>query len=558
MDTYKVQAREPGTGARWCGTVALLALPVQVAFGALLLGNASHATQMLYAGLSSALLVAAGAACLRMRRQRADAAGHLAEATRRLGRRDFARLPQLVTSAAGPEFAPVGQACLHAAAQLRRRFARLEAALEMDRWLLTVNVPEAMLRGALPLAAGILQSRSVSVALLDATDPARARCHDFLVEGGPLMDGPRELELDGHLLAAACSEGGAIDLAAVGVDARAFFTPLADSGARAFRACPLRVGEHVIGFLCVGYRMEMHDQEDELFDASAVAERLSIAFERIAGERALLGGVAPVPERSPLESGLHRALRQDEFALAYQPIVRARSRELCAVEALVRWHESATGTERLAGEFIPVAEESGLIVDLGEWVLHAACAQFAEWRREGVELDYISVNVSAHQLRHSGLMASVVSTLHRHGMVPAQLQLEFKESLLEEGPQAMALARELAQLGVRLALDDYGDGQSSLAALRELPVSALKIDRACIAGLDGSDQVRSLVRAVAGMGAATGKQVIAEGVERIEQVRFLEEAGCDAMQGFLFAEPCEPAGIVDFSRRQQQVRILVA
>jgi len=152
----------------------------------------------------------------------------------------------------------------------------------------------------------------------------------------------------------------------------------------------------------------------------------------------------------------------------------------------------------------------------------------------------------------------VLSTLQRHGMSPGQLQLEFKESLLEEGPQAMALARELAQVGVRLALDDYGDGQSSLAALRELPVSALKIDRACIAGLDGSDQVRSLVRAVAGMGVATGKQVIAEGVERIEQVRFLEEAGCDAMQGFLFAEPCEPAGIVDFSRRQQQVRILVA
>jgi len=558
MDTYKMQTKDTGTGARWCGTVALLALPVQVALGALMLGNASHAAQMLYAGVSSALLVVAGIACLRLRRRRAEGAAQLAEATRRLGRRDFARLPQLVTSAGGPEFSAVGQACLHAAAQLRRRFARLEAALEMDRWLLTVNVPEAMLRGALPLAAGILQSRSVSVALLDAADPARARCHDFLVEGGPLLEGPRELELDGQLLASACNEGGAIDLAAVGVDARAFFAPLADSGARAFRACPLRVGEHVIGFLCVGYRMEMHDQEDELFDAAAVAERLSIAFERIAGERALLGGLAPAPVRSPLESGLHRALRQDEFALAYQPIVRARSRELCAVEALVRWHESATGTERLAGEFIPVAEESGLIVDLGEWVLHAACAQYAEWRRQGVRLDYISVNVSAHQLRHSGLMASVVSTLHRHGMSPGELQLEFKESLLEEGAQVMALARELAQYGVRLALDDYGDGQSSLAALRELPVSALKIDRACIAGLDGNEQVRSLVRAVAGMGAATGKQVIAEGVERIEQLRFLEEAGCDALQGYLFAEPCEPTGIVDFSRRQQQVRILVA
>jgi hypothetical protein len=252
MDTHNMLSIEQATGARWWGTVALLALPVQVALGALLLGPASHATQMLYAGLSSALLVTAGFALLRVRRRRADAATQLAEATRRLGRRDFARLPQLASTGACPEFAPVGQACMHAAAQLRRRFARLEAALEMDRWLLTVNVPEAMLRGALPLAAGILQSRCVSVALLDAADASRARCHDFLVEGGPLMELPRELELDGQRLAAACNEGGAIDLAAVGVDARTFFAPLADSGARAFRACPLRVGEHVIGFLCVG------------------------------------------------------------------------------------------------------------------------------------------------------------------------------------------------------------------------------------------------------------------------------------------------------------------
>lgn len=550
MDKLDRNPMDKAAGSRWCGPVLLAALPLQVLLGALLLAQSNSLLQEAYAAVATSLLVATGIALLRLRRERARGVRLLAEATRRLGRRDFGRLPHYTAAAAScPELAPLGQACLQAAAQLRRRLARLESALEMDRWLLTVHHPVEMLRGVLPLAAGILQSRSVSVALLAADQPGLARCHDFLVEGQAPATGPRELRLEPGLFEAVCEQHMSIDLAACGADARGFFAPLTAAGARAFRVCPLRAGGHAIGFLCVGYRVELHDHEDEVFDASAVAERLSLAFERIVLERAqhLPGADAA---RSPLVSGLNRALQRDEFSLAWQPIVRAHSRELCAVEALVRWQDEAAGRERSAAEFIPVAEESGLIVDLGEWVLRAACGQFADWRREGLELDYVSVNVSPHQLRHASLVPSVLATLQRNGMQPSQLQLEVQESLLAEAHEVLALLHELAARGVRLALDDYGDGNSSLAALRDLPVTALKIDSACVAGITGSEQVRSLVRAVVGMGAATGKQVIAEGVERIEQLRFLEEAGCDALQGYLFAAPVSAEGIREFAQRE--------
>jgi EAL domain-containing protein (putative c-di-GMP-specific phosphodiesterase class I) len=549
MDKTDLNLITAPAGLRWHGPVLLAALPLQVLLGALLLASEQSRWQLAYAVAASSLLLVAGNAFLRLRAQRARGVQLLVEATRRIGRRDFARLPHFtVAAASGPELAPLAQACLHAGTQLRRRFARLESALEMDRWLLTVSEPAEMLRGVLPLAAGILQSRSVSVALLAASEPGLARCHDFLVEGQVPVGGPRELRLEPGLFEAVCEQHMSIDLAACGADARSFLAPLNAAGARAFRICPLRAGGHAIGFLCVGYRVELHDHEDELFDAGAVAERLSLAFERIVVERAQ-SRPATRAARSPLESSLHRALQREEFTLAWQPIVRAHSRELCAVEALVRWQDERAGRERSAAEFIPVAEESGLIIDLGEWVLRTACAQFADWRRDAVGLDYVSVNVSPHQLRHAGLVPSVLATLHRNGMQPDQLQLEVRESLLSEGPQVVALLHELAARGVRLALDDYGDGNSSLAALRDLPVTALKIDSACVAGVTESEQVRSLVRAVAGMGAATGKQVIAEGVERIEQLRFLEEAGCDALQGYLFAAPMVAHGIREYASR---------
>jgi EAL domain-containing protein (putative c-di-GMP-specific phosphodiesterase class I) len=558
MDKTDLNLMTAPAGLRWYGPVLLAALPLQVLLGALLLAGEHSRWQLAYAVVASSLLLVAGSAFLQLRAQRARGVQLLVEATRRIGRRDFARLPHFtVAAASSPELAPLGQACLHAGTQLRRRFARLESALEMDRWLLTVSEPAEMLRGVLPLAAGILQSRSVSVALLASGEPGLARCHDFLVEGQVPVGGPRELRLEPGLFEAVCEQHMSIDLAACGADARSFLAPLNAAGARAFRICPLRAGGHAIGFLCVGYRVELHDQEDELFDAGAVAERLSLAFERIVMDRA-----QPLSEaraaRSPLESSLHRALQREEFTLAWQPIVRAHSRELCAVEALVRWQDERAGRERSAAEFIPVAEDSGLIIDLGEWVLRTACAQFADWRRDAVELDYVSVNVSPHQLRHAGLVPSVLATLHRNGMQPGQLQLEVRESLLSEGPQVVALLHELAARGVRLALDDYGDGNSSLAALRDLPVTALKIDSACVAGVTESEQVRSLVRAVAGMGAATGKQVIAEGVERIEQLRFLEEAGCDALQGYLFAAPMVAHGIREYASRAHMAVTRVA
>ena len=172
MDIPAPKLIETPVGARWCGPVLLAALPLQVLLGDVLLASSHSAWQLAYAGLASSLLLLTGLALLRLRSHRMRGIGLLVEATRRIGRRDFARLPHYTAAAASsPGLAPLGQACLQAAAQLRRRFARLESALEMDRWLLTVHDPVEMLRGVLPLASGILQGRSVSVALLSASDP---------------------------------------------------------------------------------------------------------------------------------------------------------------------------------------------------------------------------------------------------------------------------------------------------------------------------------------------------------------------------------------------------
>ncbi|MGD9597092.1 MAG: putative bifunctional diguanylate cyclase/phosphodiesterase [Steroidobacteraceae bacterium] len=240
-------------------------------------------------------------------------------------------------------------------------------------------------------------------------------------------------------------------------------------------------------------------------------------------------------ERAALESGLRQALANSEFLLAYQPIVRSDNGECCGVEALLRW----PGNERGASpaEFVPVAEQCGLIVELGDWVLRTACRQFRELRQGGARLAYVSVNVSAHHLRQERLVETVSDCLRHNAMRADELQIEITESVLADGPATERTLRSLAESGVRLALDDFGTGYSSLSYLRDYPVHAIKIDRAFIRDLPDDPSACRLVEAMLAMAKAVGKHVVAEGIETLAQLHYLQRAGCGSVQGFLPGRP---------------------
>ena len=564
MDDSQKQLLDSRTGARWCALALTAALPLLALTGALLLGDASRADQRQFALIASITIILAGAAAVNLRRRHARQLDGLIAIVRQLGRREFAQVPgNALLDFDAVSARHLGQVYVDTAARLHRQFGKLQALLDMDRWLLSVAELDETLRGVLPIIAEVLQCRAVSVVLLDQLDPWSARSFDFVLEGHVPDKPPRIISIDAERLRALSAGASGLEVTAIGVDVEEFLKPLVGSGARAFRLCPLEYQEQVRGFLCVGYRVDAHAQENAGFGPNEIAERLALALE------SRLGGALPTPfpvrpgagagrTRSPLDTGMQRALQREEFALAYQPIIVAHSRHVSAVEALVRWPAGTDGASRSAAEFVPVAEDSGLIVDLGDWVLRTACAQFDSWRRSGLPLDYIAVNVSPRQLRHPGFLATVLVCLQRSHMQPSQLQLEITEDVVQEGPQAIALLRELARQGVRLALDDFGDGNSSLSSVRDLPVSALKIDRSCVAGLGVNESVNSLVRAVIGIGAATGKIVIAEGVEHKAQLEFLEEAGCDALQGYLFARELPAAEIPAFVATYSEAPSLVA
>jgi diguanylate cyclase (GGDEF)-like protein len=247
-------------------------------------------------------------------------------------------------------------------------------------------------------------------------------------------------------------------------------------------------------------------------------------------------------DRIHLEMDLADALGTDQFFLAYQPMLDLESERVVGVEALLRWRHPTSGT--IAPDvFIPIAEDNGLIVPIGRWVLDRACAQGAAWRRKGHGLN-ISINVSARQLERAEFVEEVRLALGDSGLEPAALTLEITETVLMRKPDATAhLLAELKGLGVRIAVDDFGTGYSSLAYLRQFPVDSLKIDRTFITGLALSSEARALTHTLIQLGKALGLQTLAEGVEHHSQVRELQREGCDLAQGFLFARPLAPEGI---------------
>ena len=234
---------------------------------------------------------------------------------------------------------------------------------------------------------------------------------------------------------------------------------------------------------------------------------------------------------------MRRALRQNEFVLHFQPQLDQRTGEIIGAEALVRWQHPTRGLI-YPGDFIPLAEESGLIVPLGRWVLKEACKQCSAWLGSAVPGFKVSVNMSARQFKEKSIVADVNAALADAGMGPQNLELEITESLImQDLPLAIELMRQLEALGVTLSIDDFGTGYSSLAALKRFPVSRLKIDRSFITDTPYDPDSVALASAIITIGQKLGLQVIAEGVETKEQADFLRECGCDLIQGYIVSKP---------------------
>jgi EAL domain-containing protein (putative c-di-GMP-specific phosphodiesterase class I) len=250
-------------------------------------------------------------------------------------------------------------------------------------------------------------------------------------------------------------------------------------------------------------------------------------------------------ERLELESRLRRALERDQFLLHYQPRVDLVSGRIVGAEALIRWRLPEHGIVA-PGKFIGLAEETGLIVPIGKWVLKQACAQNKAWQEAGLAPIVVSVNVSARQFRQDNLVRTVAEVLEDTGLDAKYLELELTESMvMHDAEQLVAMLRELKGLGVQISVDDFGTGYSSLSYLKRFPVDRLKVDRSFVADLARDADDATIVRAIIQLGHNLGLKVVAEGVEQEQQVSFLRHNRCDEAQGFIFCRPIESAALAE-------------
>jgi EAL domain-containing protein (putative c-di-GMP-specific phosphodiesterase class I) len=248
-------------------------------------------------------------------------------------------------------------------------------------------------------------------------------------------------------------------------------------------------------------------------------------------------------ERLALQNMLRRGLVTDEFLLRYQPQVDLSSGAIVGVEALLRWHRPDLGVVSPA-RFVPVLEENGLIVPVGEWVLRTACRQARAWQENGAGRLRVAVNLSARQFGREDLVGTVASVLEETGLDPRCLELEITESLLMEdiGASSRALDElKSAVNGVRISIDDFGTGHSSLSYLKSFPIDLLKIDRSFVRDLATDPDDAAITTAIIGLAHNLRLEVIAEGVETEEQLAFLRNKRCDEAQGYYFGQPL-PAG----------------
>lgn len=240
--------------------------------------------------------------------------------------------------------------------------------------------------------------------------------------------------------------------------------------------------------------------------------------------------------RQNLESAIRQALEREEFVLHYQPKLDLKSGRIVGAEALIRWFQPRSGWVSPA-DFIPVAEDSGLIVRLTQWVLRQACEQAQAWRAMGLAPLCISVNISAIDFRQRDFVDNLATLLKQTGLPPTQLELEITESVLMQNvDETVDILNRIKTMGVRLALDDFGTGYSSLSYLRRFPIDVLKIDQSFVHGLKVNSQDEQLISAIIGMGKSLDLNIVAEGVETVEQLKFLQTQLCEEGQGYLFSK----------------------
>jgi diguanylate cyclase (GGDEF)-like protein len=241
-----------------------------------------------------------------------------------------------------------------------------------------------------------------------------------------------------------------------------------------------------------------------------------------------------------VEQRLRTALRDRKLHLFFQPKISLLDGSVCGVEALARWTDAELGFVSPA-IFIPIAEECGLIEELGLWALREACETFQGWMRDGCDVRHVSVNASMRQLRDRSFVQEVIRVLHDTGMRADALEIEVTESTLAHRPKEVTtLLDELRIIGVRISIDDFGTGYSSMAALSQIPADVLKIDRSFVNDCATRPEAASIVEAIISMAHALGKVTVAEGVETPGQLAVLRRLGCDAVQGYLFAKPMSP------------------
>ena len=303
---------------------------------------------------------------------------------------------------------------------------------------------------------------------------------------------------------------------------------------------PLRINGQEVCITCsIGSAAYPTDGTDsgELFKNASSALRCAKGRGRNMHQAYAIATANRDPERLLLESALHGALKHGEFRVHYQPRIDVDTGTPVGAEALLRWHHPDKGIISPA-RFIPIAEETGLIESIGDWVLRAACEQNRLWRESDLKPGRIGVNLSARQFRHADLALRVVQLLKETGLDPEHLELELTESMLmEDVDAAIATMTCLKNYGVSIALDDFGTGYSCLSYLKRFPIDTLKIDQSFVREITSDPASAAIADAIIAMAQRLGLDVIAEGVETPEQCRLLRESGCRLMQGYLFARP---------------------
>jgi diguanylate cyclase (GGDEF)-like protein/PAS domain S-box-containing protein len=294
---------------------------------------------------------------------------------------------------------------------------------------------------------------------------------------------------------------------------------------------------------------------DDAQDIDSLMRQADVAmYQGKSGGRSMVHFFTPdmderAQKRLQLESHLRHAIERDELSLSFQPRVEARTAALVGVEALLRWRSDELGPVS-PSEFIPIAEESGQIVDIGAWVIAQACAQQAAWRKQGLGTVPVSINVSALQLRDGMLTGVLRDAMAAHGVLPSSIEIELTEStLMDAAEQSLTQLRALKSLGVQLSIDDFGTGYSSLNYLNRFPIDKLKIDRSFVHDMLDDPTDLAIVRAIVGLGHTLGLRVVAEGVESVEEAAMLQAAHCDELQGYLFGRPMPPEEIPDWIRQ---------